>query len=416
MKKQLLTIFALSLGILAFAQVGVHTANPEVSFDITAKTTTGNSTEGLLVPRVDRLKAQSMTNIPNSTLIYVNSIANGTLSGNAVNINSEGYYFYNGTVWRKLLDTNLYNSDGTLTGNRTVTQGTNTLSFNTTVNNGFSVKGSVFSIDGAANRVGIGTTTPSAPLEVNTNTAGQIPVQITQPTTTVPLPGIRISGASGAPAVGQNAMIGFNPNNSQGAYPILAGASYLSASAGQGDADFVVATSQGGTAEVQFTVKNRGNVGVGTITPQKKMHVNGSLQITDELNVGGNATTAGSAGTTGQVLVSNGSGSAPSWQAVPAGSTPVRAITANHTVLPEDAGGFIYSSGTAALTVTVPDTLPLGFHCVIIQQGTGQVTVVGSGTLTLNSARGNKTRARYSAIGVVKHAANVGVITGDAVN
>jgi hypothetical protein len=44
------------------------------------------------------------------------------------------------------------------------------------------------------------------------------------------------------------------------------------------------------------------------------MHVNGSLQVANELNVGGNATTAGSAGTAGQVLKSNGAGVAPSWQ------------------------------------------------------------------------------------------------------
>ncbi|MFC3161191.1 hypothetical protein ACFOEQ_24580 [Chryseobacterium arachidis] len=360
-----------------------------------------------------------MTGIATSTMIYVNSIANGSLGGNAVNINAEGYYYFDGTVWVKLNSgaspsINIYNADGTLTNSRIVTQGTNTLTFNPTVNNGFSVKGSVFSVDGANNRVGIGTTTPIAPLQIRTTVAGQVPVEVTQPINNL-LPGIRISG-TGTPAVGQTALIGFNPNESQGAYPILAGATYTSASASQGDADFIVAASQGGTAEVMLTVKNRGNVGIGTTTPQKKMHVNGGLQITNELSVGGDAATAGSSGTTGQVLTSNGAGNAPTWQTPAGANTPVRAVTSNDTLTVADSGGFVYSSGTAALTITVPDTLPIGFHCVIIQQGTAQVTVVGSGTLTLNSARGNKTRTRYSAIGVVKHAGNVGVITGDAVN
>ncbi|AZB03822.1 hypothetical protein C1637_21055 [Chryseobacterium lactis] len=57
-------------------------------------------------------------------------------------------------------------------------------------------------------------------------------------------------------------------------------------------------------------------VGINTTTPQKTLHVNGSLQITNELNVGGNASTAGSAGIAGQVLKSNGSGQAPSWQKI----------------------------------------------------------------------------------------------------
>lgn len=47
-------------------------------------------------------------------------------------------------------------------------------------------------------------------------------------------------------------------------------------------------------------------VGVNTSTPQKSLHVNGSLQITNEFNVGGNATTAGSSGNVGQILTSNG--------------------------------------------------------------------------------------------------------------
>lgn len=55
-------------------------------------------------------------------------------------------------------------------------------------------------------------------------------------------------------------------------------------------------------------------IGIKTETPQKTLHVNGSLQVTNELNVGGNGSTAGSAGNAGQILSSNGAGSAPSWQ------------------------------------------------------------------------------------------------------
>lgn len=54
-------------------------------------------------------------------------------------------------------------------------------------------------------------------------------------------------------------------------------------------------------------------VGISTPTPQKNLHVNGSLQITNELNIGGDAKTAGSAGIAGQVLKSNGPGVAPTW-------------------------------------------------------------------------------------------------------
>lgn len=54
--------------------------------------------------------------------------------------------------------------------------------------------------------------------------------------------------------------------------------------------------------------------GINTPTPQKTLHVNGSLQITNEFSIGGNAATSGNAGTSGQVLISKGPGAAPAWE------------------------------------------------------------------------------------------------------
>ncbi|AZB07665.1 hypothetical protein EG344_01800 [Chryseobacterium sp. G0162] len=56
-------------------------------------------------------------------------------------------------------------------------------------------------------------------------------------------------------------------------------------------------------------------IGINTTTPQRTLHVNGSLQVTNEINVGGDAATAGNSGTAGQVLKSNGPDQPPSWQA-----------------------------------------------------------------------------------------------------
>lgn len=69
-----------------------------------------------------------------------------------------------------------------------------------------------------------------------------------------------------------------------------------------------------GTFLLSLTVS--GQVGIKTDTPQKSLHVNGSLQVTNEFNVGGNATTAGSAGSAGQVLVSQGAGTPPIWNSL----------------------------------------------------------------------------------------------------
>ncbi|MEN9304575.1 MAG: hypothetical protein RL264_3004, partial [Bacteroidota bacterium] len=70
-------------------------------------------------------------------------------------------------TWTTLpTSSNLYTADGTLSANRTVTQGANSLSFTSTATNGFSIDGTTFSVDAANNRIGLGTTTPSNTLHI----------------------------------------------------------------------------------------------------------------------------------------------------------------------------------------------------------------------------------------------------------
>lgn len=69
-------------------------------------------------------------------------------------------------TWTTISNTNIYNSNGSLTGNRTVTLNANTLGFTGSSVNAFSVDGNTFSIDASNNRIGIGTATPTAMLSV----------------------------------------------------------------------------------------------------------------------------------------------------------------------------------------------------------------------------------------------------------
>lgn len=104
--KKLFFTFSLFSFAIAFSQVGISTNSPQATLDVTAKNPTGTSTkaDGIILPRVDRQRAQSMTGVATSTLIYVNNIATGTLTGTAVNIDAVGYYYFDGTsgVWVKL--------------------------------------------------------------------------------------------------------------------------------------------------------------------------------------------------------------------------------------------------------------------------------------------------------------------------
>lgn len=173
-----LTCFALSFACFTYAQVGINTPSPASTLDVTAKVATGNSKtpEGLLVPRIDRLRAQSMDGITTSTLIYVNNATTGTQTGKAVNIDNVGYYYFDGINWIKLnagtindKDSNIYNTNGTLSGSRIVTQNGNTLAFTSNATTGtshFTVDGTTFNVDARNNRIGIGTAVPNNVLDL----------------------------------------------------------------------------------------------------------------------------------------------------------------------------------------------------------------------------------------------------------
>ncbi|MFP3681347.1 hypothetical protein SB725_30135, partial [Pseudomonas sp. SIMBA_041] len=84
MKTKILSITAsLFLYANGYSQVGINTMTPTSTLDVTAKNATGTTTnvDGLLTPRVDRERAESMAINPTSTMIYVNSFATGTQTG-----------------------------------------------------------------------------------------------------------------------------------------------------------------------------------------------------------------------------------------------------------------------------------------------------------------------------------------------
>jgi hypothetical protein len=74
---------------------------------------------------------------------------------------------------------------------------------------------------------------------------------------------------------------------------------------------------------------------------------------------------------------------------------------------------FLVSSATA-VTVTVPNTLPIGFICQIIQSSTGAITLLGS-NVTLYSSNGLTTRATNSVIGLIMNTTTSGFVMGDSI-
>lgn len=50
-----------------------------------------------------------------------------------------------------------------------------------------------------------------------------------------------------------------------------------------------------------------------------------------------------------------------------------------------DQGAIIRCTNGSPVTITFPDTLPVGFFCALVQEGAGQITVIGSGSATIKN-------------------------------
>ncbi|WP_143106331.1 hypothetical protein [Pustulibacterium marinum] len=120
----------------------------------------------------------SVTNTSNNNVFT--TAVNGVTAANVNLINSNSLVVSNNTITNQLNGVNsnaatvpnLYTTNGTISGNRTVTMGTNTLAFTSTATSGtshFTVDGNTLSVDAVNNRVGIGSNSPVANLDVRTN-------------------------------------------------------------------------------------------------------------------------------------------------------------------------------------------------------------------------------------------------------
>lgn len=305
MKKKLLPLLLLA-GISAYAQtgnVGINTNAPQATLDVTGKPTDTSHFDGIIPPRLtgDQLRAKTYTAGHTGAVVYV-TVADTAPAVQTVNVTAPGFYFFDGTRWVAITTGvsnfyNLYTADGTLSGNRTVTQGSNTLAFTSAVNNGFSVDGTTFSVDAANNRVGIGLTTPLFPFQVqntsfgmsidrHTNTPGnQSLVTIRKnlsndPAVIVPLTsGSLIGSLSFSGSTGGTG--GFGPYVPPGNATRIGARAEENFTATTAGSSLSLYTTPIGflQAEERLTVAENGNVGIGKslINPNSTLQVAGSV-------------------------------------------------------------------------------------------------------------------------------------------
>ena len=227
-----------------------------------------STNKGLLIPRIALTSMSSAS--PLSAFVAGMMVYNTATTGDL----TPGFYVSNGTSWSKIdnqTSTTLYNGNGTLSGNRTITQGTNTLTFTSTATNGFSVDGTTFSVDAANNRIGIGTATPAQTLDV-VGTArfdGGALIQSFTNGTWINLPTTGPSGI-GSGGSGSNAWIAYAQSNGQWFNDAAAGDIAYRNTGGK------LLWGNNSTAAAMAMSNDR--LGIGILSPAEKLHVVGNIR------------------------------------------------------------------------------------------------------------------------------------------
>jgi hypothetical protein len=102
------------------------------------------------------------------------------------------------------------------------------------------------------------------------------------------------------------------------------------------------------------------------------------------------------------------------WVQISAGLIIDNSKTAGFTLGATDNNKVFLITSASNITVTVPNTLPVGFSCQFIQGSAGTITLAGS-SVTLNSSNGLTTRATNSVVGIIMNTTTTGFVFGDSI-
>lgn len=116
MKKNFIILTSI-FPILLFSQIGVNTANPKATFDVSGDPSNISKLDGIIPPRITgaELRAKTYTAEQTGAMVYVTA-ADTAPAGQTINVTRTGYFSFDGTVWTAISTPplNLPNGTGTV--------------------------------------------------------------------------------------------------------------------------------------------------------------------------------------------------------------------------------------------------------------------------------------------------------------
>ena len=185
----------------------------------------------------------------------------------------------------------------------------------------------------------------------------------------------------------------------------------------------VLQTNGSGTLSFVSLMTTAATASVGAYLELKEAANNGTnyirLQAPATLAADKTYTLPATDGSNGDRLTTDGSGTL-SWSAVTTGASYSIVRTQSgttYTLVLGDAGDYIQTTSSTAVTITVPPqssvTWVADTEIYFEQNGTGQLTIAAGSGVTINSSETLKTAARYAVIALKRVASDTWTLTGE---